>query len=303
MLLRTIFVLFLSTLAASQNATLAKVLAENNIPSRGLPSSAISQNITSFAVLNDSDRFVIGYYVEHGNSLDAPLWIRVFNKHSSRWQSLAFGTEVANDQQSTLCLGSVLAIKSLAGNLLVETHINPSASCTIIFSPQLKLRSLLWGWVIAKMDRDTVLVEHNQIHFAPTHPLELDLYEISTNRLTKLYPPAQDRIREDFMHDLEDNVTDDWCRQENAACNPEEFETYLEGDPIFNAGTSALAFTTVFNSLGYGPKAEQVVGDRKVIYIFRKTRVGWDYRQFWADRFPTPLADAVKAPALDTFFH
>ncbi len=288
--------------AQPHHPSLAEVLQLDGIPSTKIDTVNLLQTITSYSTLNDPDRYVIAYYKYRTAGVEPPLIVRVFNKHTKSWSI----TNINNSDTVVLpdlkadCLGSVLDIKSIAGDLALETHLTPSAGCTIILTPKLDLKRVLYGWIAANT-YSLALLQHSEIHFAPTHPVELSVYDFATDKLQQIYPPAHSAIREEYKKVLQANLSMDWCQQNNSHCDPQLFGADL-GEVAANDQAQAFAFDIKFRSEGYGPQAESVAGVQNVIYVFWRQDNTWDFREFPQDAFPTKLEDAVKPEILRQLF-
>jgi hypothetical protein len=237
---------------------------------------------------------MIGYYVQHGDSLEPPLWVRLYDKRQKSWRSQS----IANTAD---CRGSVMRIEAIGIYFALDIHLNPSAGCVLLLTSQLRLKRVLSGWVIGSFSSGDMIVEHSQVHFAPTHPLQLDIYDPGADTIQQIFPPKNDPFREDFMSDLHDNISEDYCRRENASCNPADVDTSAEGFETSDA-THSFAFLANFSSIGFGPKAEDVVGDRKVLYVFRHRGSNWNYREFLANEFPISAKDALTPSTIKGIF-
>jgi hypothetical protein len=83
--------------------------------------------------------------------------------------------------------------------MTIDTHINPSAGCVLILKSDLSFSAGLFGWVVAKIDGNIVF-EGNAIHFAPTHPARLSIFDPRRAMLSPIYPEKTDpptrRIRQ-----------------------------------------------------------------------------------------------------------
>ena len=70
-------------------------------------------------------------------------------------------------------------------------HINPSAERLLVLSRDLKFQKELYGWVVATLPDESIVFHHSQIHFAPTHWLELSVFNPTTSKTKQVYPPSQ----------------------------------------------------------------------------------------------------------------
>ena len=74
--------------------------------------------------------------------------------------------DVMSDLPNEMCLGSALNIYEKNNFIVMDTHINPSAGCILILTPDLKFIAGLWGWTLGQID-DNIIYEVSMVHFAP----------------------------------------------------------------------------------------------------------------------------------------
>lgn len=160
--------------------TLAEVLRENAVPS---PPSDVdtAMTITSFGVANEPSQFAIAYYRDGGSAaLTPPLYVLRYDKGAHRWQRRAFNegdvkatfkAGLAPGEKPTMmeCLGSA-EISTAGGFLLVSTHLSPSAECTMVLRPDLRLALAFGGWQVAALG-SKIVFERSEVHFTSTSPL------------------------------------------------------------------------------------------------------------------------------------
>ena len=265
--------------------TLAEVLRQNSAPSP--PDANTSVTINSFGVVNDASQFVIAYYEDTGTDVLRPLLhVLRYDRTARRWHhrdfregevKAPFSPFFQPSQSSDIdCLGSA-SLRTVAGRLLVSTHISPSAECTMILRSDLTLVSAFSGWDVAAIG-SLILVERSEIHFAATHPLRLAAIDLATGRERDVFPPADDRFRQQFRQRLRAVADGAWCREHNASCDPEQMSIEL-GDVAVNVEAKAVAFEVTFDSEGFGPRAESEIGSERCFYVF-ELAPALRYRQF-----------------------
>jgi hypothetical protein len=125
-------------------------------------------------------------------------------------------------------------------------------------------------------------VERSQTHFATTHPLELELYDPATDKEESLFPQKDDAIRNRLIEDIRATADSDWCRVNNASCDPERMEGSLSSIKV-NDTTQAAAFAVLYSGSGYGAKTQDAVGDAEVIYVFDLANAHLRHREFRED--------------------
>jgi hypothetical protein len=267
--------------------TLAEVLRQNSVP---LPPPDVdtAMTITSFGVVSEPPQFAIAYYRDTGTeALAPPLYVLRYDKGARQWYRHEFNlgeikapfTDGLTPGQKPLmldCLGSA-SISTAAGSLLVSTHLSPSAECTMVLGSDLRLVSTFSGWKVAALGSE-IVVERSEIHFAPTHPLRLAVLDLATGCERDLFPPVNDRFRKQFQQRLIALRNEDWCREYNASCDPEQMSTNLDKIAV-NPDDEAVAIQVTFSSEGFGPTAQSQLNNEECFYLF-KLAPSLTYREF-----------------------
>jgi len=99
------------------------------------------------------------------------------------------------------------------------------------------------------------------VHFAPTHPLELFVFDPSSSALTPVYPPPSDSFRPEYIRRLQTAISQpDRCVGENCEINPERFDNDFafvcaasgcKTQIVTNEETGSLAFIAQFSPIGF----------------------------------------------------
>jgi hypothetical protein len=124
------------------------------------------------------------------------LRLALRDQRTGRWSEGA----ITDAGRARSCLGSAVGIQASGERFLVKTHLSPSASCTLVIAPDLRLVDAVPGGVLVLLPRGSFLFQRNQVHFAPTHPLEVALYDAGTRAGRTVYParpfgPVRQRAR------------------------------------------------------------------------------------------------------------
>ncbi len=230
------------TLGEALRARGARVTAET-VPDAGI-------SIISYTVLRDRQAFLIVYYRDQGTSaLVPPLFVGRLDRVTGRWAQAAIDEQAIRPAPSA-CLGSALSVRKAARMLLIETHVNPSAGCTLVVAENLAVRDVLPGWPVAVFADGRVVYQHSQPHFVAVHPLEVSIYDPRTRTHRAVYPPRPaPPLRLEHMRKLETLYTPDWCQARNHPCDPERFDERVEGPVEANDRTGALAFVAAFENI------------------------------------------------------
>src|SRR5690349_7878790 len=79
-------------------------------------------------------------------------------------------------------------------------HINPSAETLTILSSDTKVIARLDGWELVTLPNDSVVYHRSQTHFAPTHSLEIAVYDPVRRQDKLIYPPMpMQAVRREFI--------------------------------------------------------------------------------------------------------
>jgi hypothetical protein len=243
------------TCGALAAETLRDVLRAQKAPGAEQLLPNLDKPITSYQVLDDAKNFLIAYYVDDGSgALKGPLIISRFERAARKWQTGEISRTVLEGES---CLGSAIGAQSVGDRIYLEMHINPSASCMLVLSPDLAVKKVLSGWFLAD---GRVVYHNNEIHFAPVHAAELSLFDPRTNQDIKIYPrkPFQS-IRAAHIEKIRAfyDRKDDWCNAHNNPCDPEWFDSDILGDVATNDKTDSLAFVVQFDNTSFWSEAER----------------------------------------------
>ena len=297
-----------SGLAASEN--LRDVLRRYAVPVPDNLGLALESPITSYATLDDATDYVIGYYKDDSSgALHPPLLFLRYDKAGSSWKTGALlnlnaslGNSASSGKPDMECGGAVLSIASNGEFFFVDTHTNPSAGCLLVLTKDLHIQKALSGWFLSAMGTDLLVFHESEVHFAPTHPAEISVYDLKKDTVTRIYPPAQDSLRTAFTSKLRAVLpTKAWCRAKNNPCDPKLFSNDIgfpvEDNLAANESAGALAFVVQYEAEGFGPRASAAIKPVKVLYVYRLVPGPVDYREFRYDdmekEFGTKSLDSV----------
>jgi hypothetical protein len=158
-----------------------------------------------------------------------------------------------------IALESVVAVQRTARNVVVDTHVNPSAGHIVVLTRDLAPVTTLSGWTLRLLPDGTILYHRSSVHFAPTHWAEVWTWNPVTRRDARLYPNTPwDSIRRtyvDTVRAIYRRVGADWFRANNHHMDADRFDTRL-GDTIVVASSGrTLAFPITFGGGAGTPAA------------------------------------------------
>ena len=267
--------------------TLEDALREADVPAGLFQATELGVKITSYAV-SKGDPFLLAYYVDDGSGLlHPPLRVIRFDRATKEARRADYRDITALFQGATFqgatpmdCLGSALNIREYRESIYIETHDNPSAGCVIVLSSRLAFKTALSGWLLGFIGNDSAILRESEIHFMPVHPLHIAVFDVKRNRAREVYPFKNDPERREFSRSIRRHISEKWCADHNAPCDPENFDADLQGSVMVNEAASAFGFRVQFDAQGFGESAEKQVEPRTVTYLFRKRGDGWDHQEY-----------------------
>jgi hypothetical protein len=264
--------LFLSAKTASPE-TLRQALAGHDLTPDAKIIKNLDKDITSGAELDDANQFVIAYYVDDGSGLlKPPLFLDRYDRKSKEWKSVAL-TDAPAMEVDTPCFGSVLNIRAGSGLLYLDTHVSPSAGCLLVLTSDLKLEASLYGWLLGQLGTDLLVYHRSQVHFAPVHAAEIALYDLRTKRDTTIFPPKEPTsVRQARVAQLREfyKPNEEWCNKNNDPCDPESFDSRLQGPVAASDADSVLAFLISYEQIQYVPgELQKPSGPKDILYVYR----------------------------------
>lgn len=178
------------------------------------------------------------------------------------------------------CLGSALDIREYRDTIFIDTHDNPSAGCVIVLSSRLRFQAALSGWLLAVIGSDYAIVRRSEVHFMSIHPMHIEVFALKRNQSTEIYPYHDDPQRRQFSQLLKPLISEKWCLDYNAPCDPEDFDTDLAGKVIVNEAEKLFGLQARFDAAGFGPASAKQLPPRTIAYLFRERDGQWEHREF-----------------------
>jgi hypothetical protein len=303
--------------AFPQNAseTLREILEANNLPVANAKLANLEKKITDWAQLDGPHQSAIAYYLDDGTGeLNPPLFVDRYDKKNKQWQSGAVPEAQKKSAEAyDICLGSIENFEASGSRLLLDTHINPSAGCLLVLSPDLKLEASLYGWHLGQVGPELLLYERSEVHFAPVHPTEIALYDLRNKRDRTIFPPETTTpIREARTAQLREfyKAYEPWCEKNDHPCDPKTFDSELQGQVATSEADSAVAFLISYEQIQFvSGDVQKPSGPRDVLYVYRglddpaKTEVR---EMLWSDAKTQfgdlPLQKLLQPPRLERIF-
>jgi hypothetical protein len=262
--------------ARAASDSLRQALAAKHLPIAEAKLANLDKKITSWAELDDASQYVIAYYVDDGTRrLQPPLYLERYDKKRGEWKSAALSDQEPGDGAvDTPCFGSVLSVQAAENHLFLETHINPSAGCLILLSAEFKPEASLYGWLVGRIGEDKLVYHRSEVHFAPVHPAEIALFDLRTKRDVTIFPPKPDSpIRQARAEQLRDfyQGNEKWCNENNDPCDPEDFDSEVQGPVATSDKEAALAFLISYQQIQMAAgELQKPSGPKDVLYVYRR---------------------------------
>ena len=286
----------------SHSETFREVLQQKKIPLNAFSEPELAATVASGLTADMGNTVALVYPTRsEADTPGPPLHVVVYDRSAEKLtRRLIFSSQRASDPQaeiSDVCFGPVLGLSEQDGNLLFTTRIDPSAGCTVVLNPELWVSQTVMGWPMAKLGASRALVEEDMVHAAAIHSGRLEILDLLTGKLQEVYPPEPDPLRLKFSRELRQHATaDSPC----VSCNPKLFNDDVSGPVSSNVTGSAFAFVATFDAKGFGEKAEQEVGKRSVLYVYRRQLDGWYFcEQEVSDLELQAVKSAVKGDLED----
>ena len=297
----------------SHAETLRESLVAKGIELTGLESPNLDKPITSGIQFDATDVFLTAYYFDDGSGhINAPLLLEMLNKKTHKWAHKEINL-------SALDAGSIGGIVRTKNGYYLYAHMNPSAGTTIILSPSLEFRGTVLGWFLGDFADGSVAYANSMVHFAPTHPGRVSIYNPATKIDREIYPmkPYQ-AIRRAHISKVKaayDKLGEEWFRTHNHHGDPELFSNYIDNDKAAaNDATDSLVFIASYDNIETVADPDKNASSCRdsfmdVLYVYRKVHAEGktEYREMLLDDVKkefgdVPLLSLLEPKMLRTIF-
>jgi hypothetical protein len=273
-----------------------------------------------YGAYNNPHEFFLAYNLVTSSNTLEPQRLRImrYDKQKRKWATAELSdlrTEILPGLVGA-CLGSAGGVQKVGALFYVSIELSPSAGCQLVVSDDLKLKTVLSGWLVATFSSGAVVLEGSTRHFAPTHPLRLFLFDPRNATPTTIYPPASDPLRAAYIQRLSTEILQsDRCHGENCESDPEQFDNEL-GSRCESSGkcqpaiagdekTGSLAFIVQFSAIGlisFDKLKSSPQLDEQAIYVYRLFPGSVAHREFLSSDmkawFGTTSLDEILMPEM-----
>jgi hypothetical protein len=240
--------LALATLSQTPTKTLRQVLEQYRVDAGPGAARDLDQPLGNFLVDDTDEFFFVVYFPDVDN-----LHFGLFDKRLKVWKQ----TSTPRD----IMMGSLSGIAHSQTRFYIDTHLNPSAGGLVVVDKDLKTVSVLFGWLLKILPDESIIYHRGEVHFAPTHPAELWIYD-RNGRDRRLYPnPPYQPVRQTYIQTVKriyDEKGETWFRENNHHGDPTAFDSAID-NVVVNAVTESVAFISTFGGDGQVPTPAQDV--------------------------------------------
>ncbi len=239
--------------------TLRDVLAARGHRAEARALRYLDRSITGVGLFEDERSLLVAYYLGDGRGhLVPPLLVSRLDKRARAWKTVEV-SGLAAGPGMVECAGSVTDAHAGRDHVYLDIHLSPSAGCLLVLSRDLAVRVALRGWFLGVFRDGTIVYHRSQVHFAPTHPAEVALYDVRRRQDRTILPmPPHQPARQAHIERLRPVYADQaWCAARNHHCDPERFDSRLVGRPALDDATGALAFVVAFDNTVFWTEAER----------------------------------------------
>jgi hypothetical protein len=250
----------------SDAATLSQLFAELHVDPRGLSGVPLDRRISNYAFENGADTFSVAFYWDddiRSGLLPDRFQIVSLDRTAKRWVSRSLDdTDLPRTNQTPegVGIGSIMELRHTPHYVMLTAHSNPSAGGLLVLTRDLQPKALLYGWPLFTVANESIVYHRAQIHFAPTHWLEVYMYDPSSGvdrKIHPLKPYGEPRLA--FMKSMKRayaRAGEAWCRENNHHCDPELFDSSWQGSWAVNEHGRTAAFVVQFGIGHVGRKPE-----------------------------------------------
>jgi hypothetical protein len=280
--------------------TLEDVVRESAIvPRPALPRELQTLDVVPGAASTDDRGDIYAWWTLQHNRYDA-LHVFAIERATGRWNHREVKADTLEQQ------GSVMAISTSARFIAVEMHLNPSAASTLVYTRALAHVGTLYGWIKTRLPNEFMVYENSEVHFAPTHYVELSVYDPAAARTRQIYPPPHvSRVRQEFTVVVQQRwaaLGEKWLRDHNHHGNATRFENGTQGEIVVD-WPQGLAFRVVYRDepwpdvAGIDPISLEVIVTCDGLTSFASLACREMKASDWEQRFPGVDRDGLLSRA------
>jgi hypothetical protein len=282
------------TCPAVDGETLQELLDKSGVPVRSFTAEELSAEVNR-AIHSDDKRVLIAYGPVDRLTGIAFIGARSTIRFDRPTGSVLRG--VLPENQTSRCGGAPEAISITDDFVLVTTHINPSAGCTLVLDDQMHLQKTLFGFSPVRVAPGKIVIVENMIHFAAVHPERLQLIDLETWVISELYPPRGDAMRHRLAAmnaaKMPPQAT---CVALNEDCDADLFDESVSALTSDNQGRFAFIVTQAADHVLKQGEQPETVASQTVFYLYQRRGSGWRFcQEELQDSEVEPLTQALQS--------
>jgi hypothetical protein len=277
----------------ADDTTIGAVLREAGVVLKpALRATLQNEIVSNGADLSDDRDFIYAGWSMKGGQFDT-LHVFAVNRPTGAWTHRTY-TSRDGGNDAAFVGGSILEVRASRRFVSLDMHHSPSAGTTWVLRRDLSKAGVFYGWIKEWLPNDLMIYEHSQIHFAPTHSLEVAIYDPVTAQSRSIYPVSVgSEVRRAFVARVKtrwDALGEDWFRTHNHHGDPERFDS-SSGQFVVDWQSRALAFEVRFEDFtgtndGRSAQTERIIATCEGLERATTVRCGETLESAWADRFP-----------------
>ena len=275
-----------------------------------------------YGAFNGPKEFVLAYnLVSKSNLIEPPLRVLRLDKQKGTWTSAELGQPQAEilPGLTNQCMGSAGGVEKFGSLFFVDVELSPSAVCVPVITEDLKLKTVLSGIIEGGFSNGVVVLSASNIHFAPTHPLRVLVFDPRRGTPVEIYPPHPDPLRDAYIQRLRTEIPEsERCQGATCEGDFERFDNDLGVMSVsdrprpaltINNETQSLAFLVRFMPTGFVSFDEVKTSPPRdeVVYVYRLNEGPIAHREFRSSEMKsrygvTSLDDLLTAKILTRLF-
>jgi hypothetical protein len=266
------------------------------------PRPALPQDLLNARVGNGAERSTDREYIFAGWTIAArrldTLHVLAIDRETGAWRHRRYKDDPDGDL--SLASGSVLEVHASLHFITLEMHHNPSASATWVLRRDLSRAGAFYGWIKELLPNELMVYEQSELHFAPTHYVEISIYDPFAAQTRQIYPIAGGTaVRRTFVAGVKarwDALGQDWFMAHNHHGDPERFDS-SSGRFAVDRSAQSMAFEVQYDDFtgtadGRSAASERTIVSCEGLARAATTRCGESAESAWVAAVPGVDADA-----------
>lgn len=226
--------------------TLAGILKAHGValPSGSIPD--LDRTVDNHRVLDDTRDLLVAYTLGRGDA--AQVHAVRFDKRSRAWRSAALEWRgIALGPHN--CEGN-LTIERFALGFLVRVSRDRTRECSIVVGGDLRVRGVLAGSPVAKLNGGRIVYQRNRVNGAGGHPVTLAMFDpLSPGGEITLFPRAPYQpARIAQVARTRGSFSAARCKAGPHPCDPDWFDEHLTGDVAADTLGDSLVFVVQWDN-------------------------------------------------------